>query len=302
MVNAHSVLESELAFRPAPPVRDETLVAADGTPLAAKLFSASGKARGAVVIVPAMGVGQRYYEPFARWLGEQGFHALTFDYRGSGASRQGSLRKVDADIVTWAEQDAQAALDAIAGVAGSLPITWLGHSLGGQILPFIRGRERIDQVITVAAGSGYWRDNAAPLKRRVRMFWWGFVPVMTPLFGYFPGKMLGMVGDLPKGVIRQWRKWCLDPDYAAGAEGPEVRMKYDAVTNPITSIAFEDDEMMSERSIVGLHALYRLAPRRMLRFKPEDLGRKKVGHFGAFRSTVEATLWSRHILPELAQR
>lgn len=32
--------------------------------------------------------------------------------------------------------------------------------------------------------------------------------LLTPMFGYFPGKRLGMVGDLPPGVIRQWTRWC----------------------------------------------------------------------------------------------
>ena len=46
---------------------DERVLAADGTPLAARFFRPSGeeRAKGSVLIVPAMGVSQAYYEPFA---------------------------------------------------------------------------------------------------------------------------------------------------------------------------------------------------------------------------------------------
>ena len=57
---------------------------------------------------------------------------------------------------------------------------------------------------------------------RVRILWFGMVPVLTALFGYFPGKPLRMVGDLPRGVALQWRKWCLHPEYLL-AEGERYR-------------------------------------------------------------------------------
>ena len=121
--------------------------------------------------------------------------------------------------------------------AGDLPVTWISHSLGGQIIPFVPNRERADKIVTIATGSGYWKENAPPLRKKVWLFWYGAVPLTTPLFGYFPGKRLGMVGDLPKGVIKQWRRWCMDKDYAVGAEGPAVRAKFDAVTTPITNVS-----------------------------------------------------------------
>ena len=66
----------------------------------------------------AMGVPQSFYAAFARWLAAEGFHAATFDYRGMGRSRRGSLRDVEADILTWAEQDTAAVGPAAAGDGG----------------------------------------------------------------------------------------------------------------------------------------------------------------------------------------
>jgi predicted alpha/beta hydrolase len=285
--------------KPAQPSRVLEVVAADGTVLAARQFPASEPAVGAVVIVPAMGVPQSYYAPFAQWLQSIGCHAITFDYRGSGLSRRGSLRGFEADVRTWAEQDTEAVVRALADRAPGLPITWIGHSLGGQIIPFVPAHALASKVITVAAGSGYWRQNAAPLRRKVWIFWFGAVPLLTPLFGYFPGKRLGMVGDLPRGVIRQWRRWCLDPEYAVGAEGPEVRELFSAVALPITALSFTDDEMMSEASTRSLHGFYTGAAVTHRRVAPADLGVSRIGHFGAFKAPE---LWPRLFGRELVLR
>lgn len=279
---------------------DVELKTSDGCVLSGRVFRAATP-KGAVLIVGAMGVGQSFYEPLATWLAAQRFTAVTFDYRGMGRSRRGPLSKVDATIVTWAERDVAAALDALAESAPGQPITWIGHSLGGQIIPFVPNRDRAAKIVTIATGSGYWRENAAPLKRKVWIFWWGAVPLATPMFGYFPGRMLGMVGDLPKGVVTQWRRWCLDRDYVVGAEGPDVAELFADVTTPITSFSFSDDEMMSAENVASIHGFYTRAPKAMRRFDPSELHVRRVGHFGFFRREMEDPLWRTHLIPELAQ-
>ncbi len=289
------------ATPPTPHFDDTTVHAADATPLAVRFYEPLGAARGAVLIVPAMGVPQSYYAQFASWLAREGFQVATFDYRGMGRSRRGSLRDVDADILTWAEQDTAAVLRALGDRARGLPITWIGHSLGGQIVPFVRERDGVEKIIAVAAGSGYWRQNAPPLRRKVWIFWWLAVPLATPLFGYFPGKRLGMVGDLPRGVVRQWRTWCLQPDYALG-DGEHVSAQFASVTTPITSFSFTDDEMMSEANTSSLHGFYAAAPKTMRRLSPDEVGVGRIGHFGFFRNDMQKPLWEGRLRRELATR
>ena len=219
-----------------------------------------------------------------------------------GLSQRGPLRALDANIETWATLDATAAMEALAKRTDDLPLTWLGHSLGGQIVPFVdearRAAARVRTIVTIATGSGYWAENSPALKRRVLLLWYGAVPLTTPLFGYFPGARLGMVGDLPRGVIEQWRRWCLDPGYAVGCEGARVGALFDAVRTPLTSLSFTDDEMMSGASIRSIHAFYTSAPRKMVRLAPPDVGVDKIGHFGFFRREMEP-LWDTHLVPEL---
>jgi predicted alpha/beta hydrolase len=246
-----------------------------------------------VLIAGAMGVKQDYYADYAGWLAAQGFGVLTFDYRGMGASRpSGSLRGFDADLFDWAT-DTDAAIDHLAATAPEQPLIVIGHSLGAQLAGMLERRERITGLVSVAAGSGYWRDNAPPLKRMVLYFWHVLVPLATWACGYFPGARLRKVGDLPRGVIWQWRRWCMHPRYHVGAEGEALRAKFASARFPVVALSMTDDELMTERGTRVLVDCYENAPRELLRIAPGDVDATRIGHFGFFRRQFEATLWPR---------
>ena len=143
------------------------------------------------------------------------------------------------------------------------------------------------------------RRIGAGLRRYVWWLWYVVVPLALPLFGYFPGRRLRKVGDLPRGVMAQWQRWCRHRDYAVGVEGEPVRRQYAAVTTPIVSLSFTDDEFMSARNTESLHGFYTGAQRTMKRIAPNDVGAKGIGHFGFFRHRFAESLWARHLLPEL---
>lgn len=271
--------------------------ASDGFELKGHVYGDPATARAGLLIAPAMGVEQRYYADFAQWMAAQGWLVLSFDYRGMGASRpaemRGSLKGLEADIRLWAERDASAALDELDRRLGGAerPIHWLGHSLGGQILGLLPNRERVSRAITVGSGSGYWRENSAGLRRYVWWLWYVIVPLSLPLFGYFPGRRLRKVGDLPRGVMAQWRRWCLDRDYMMGEGGAALRAQYAALRAPMLSLAFTDDEFMSRRNTESLHGFYAGAQPELRRIAPADVGVRRIGHFGFFRKHFEASLW-----------
>jgi predicted alpha/beta hydrolase len=268
----------------------------DGTPIAARLYVPTGTPKAAVLIGPAMGVRQDYYAPFAQWLAEQGYMAMSFDYRGMGDSRPASarhtLRGFDADLYDWA-RDYDAALSALCANAPGAPLYVVGHSLGAQLPGMLRHRDRIAGLVSIAAGSGYWRDNAPPLKRIVLYFWHVLVPVATALCGYFPGRRIGKVGDLPRGVVLQWRRWCMNPRYHVGAEGAALRESFSQARFPIIALSITDDELMTERGTRVLIDCYENAPREVRRIAPVDVQARRIGHFGFFRDQFQTTLWTR---------
>lgn len=100
-----------------------------------------------------------------------------------------------------------------------------------------------------------------------------------------------MIGDLPRRAMRQWRSWCLQPNYPFGVEDLAFRFTYAGLSQPILSLSFAGDEYLSERSIERLHTLHFGAAREMQRLAPADLGVDRIGHFGLFRRRHAARLW-----------
>lgn len=276
------------------------VMTSDGVEISARFYGEVSVSKGAVLIVPAMGTPQAYYEAFATWLAAQGYTVATFDYRGIGASRRGRLAGFRADILDWARLDCAAVMDALAAQSPDTPLYWIGHSLGGQILPFVPNHARLSKAVMVASGSGYWRENAVPARRYVLWLWYVVAPIAVTLCGYFPGKALRKVGDLPKGVMMQWRRWCLHPQYALG-DGEATRAQFAAVKTPIVALSFQDDEYLSFRSMESLGSFYTNAPVSIRRIAPKELGLQRVGHLGFFRAKFEQALWSAYLIPELSR-
>lgn len=266
----------------------------DGTVLRGRWFEPDGLAVGAAVIASGMGIRARYYGSFARWLGSRGVAALVFDYRGFGESLSGSIKDVDCDAARWMA-DARDALRFVADRHRDVPLTWVGHSFGGQAVPFVDHRE-LAQIINIAVGTGHWRFHPQPWLRAA--LWKVLVPVTTRAFGYYPGNALRLVGDLPAGVMRQWAKWCLDRDYVVGA-----RNAVDAfakVSAPIACVSFTDDELIPPGAIDELHKWFTGSNVVNMRFTPEQLGVERVGHVGFFRNSFEP-LWDELLLPHIAR-
>ncbi|MBU0587339.1 MAG: alpha/beta fold hydrolase [Gammaproteobacteria bacterium] len=262
--------------------------------LALRVYEPASPAHASVVIGGAMGVRQDFYASFAEWLAGQGYRVSTFDYRGSGDSRpdtqDGSLRGYRADLLDWTS-DYAAVIDAAKAALPQAPLYLLGHSLGAQLPGLLKNPGQVDGMLSIAAGSGYWRDNAPQLKRVVLYFWYVLVPLATRLFGYFPGRKLRKVGDLPTGVIMQWRKWCLDPHYSVGAEGESARQSYARVSFPVRALAISDDELMTLRGTQNLVSFYTGASCSIEHLTPGEAGVKRIGHFGFFREQFNQTLW-----------
>lgn len=269
-----------------------------GRNISIRMFKAK-QAKSIVIIAGAMGVAQHCYEKFSKFLNDNGHHAITFDYFGYGQSIDRHVKHCDTDILEWGEQDCNALINYAKTYYKDLPIQWIGHSVGGQLLGMTSDINHVSNAITVACGSGYWRENSPPTKRIVWFVWYFLTPTLVPLLGYFPGKKLNIVGNLPRRVMWQWRRWALNKGYAVGAEGKGMQAQFDSVTVPITSLSFSDDEMMSKENIDSLHSFYRRSNVTMVRVTPEELGEKFIGHLGWFREKFKNSIWTEQILPLL---
>jgi predicted alpha/beta hydrolase len=240
-------------------------------------FPAEGQAWATLLLTNAMAVRQDFYAAFARFLAKNGIHVLTFDY---------AIPDTDVTVMDWARNDIAAMLVEARKPAPHLPLLYVGHSLGGQLIGVTPGNEAVRAALHITAGSGYYKFNDR-MPVLVRALWFVYMPLFTPLFGYFPGRMLRAVGDLPRGVTWQWRRWCLHPEYLLSEEG--ARESYARFKVPILSYSFEDDDINTRPGIDYLHSSYPNVIRRHLH--PRDVGLQRIGHFGFFSERAGPALW-----------
>ena len=264
------------------------LAAHDGHKLAARRYEAVGQEQAVVVIAPAMAVPQNFYAEFAAWLASRGYTSWTFDYRGTGASLKGSMRGVKADLSDWLRLDYDAVVQQAAAAGG--PVFALGHSLGGQVAPLLPSRARLAGLVNIAVGSGSMRHNQPAIRRKAPLMWHVLAPALCPLFGYFPGGRLGVIGDLPTGAMMQWRRWCLTPDYILSGE-PGAREAYASAQFPVLGLTFSDDELLLEAGSRMLHDAYSEGRADYRVIDPASIGHKRVGHFGFFKPNSRERLW-----------
>lgn len=280
------------------PSVDFTLEKSDKSQISLTFFSENESPKAVIIIAGAMGAVQSFYARLAQWLAEQGYLVITFDYSGTGRSGGEQMRQSTVDLFTWA-QDCEVVLQHAKSEYPDLPIIWLGNSVGGQLLGVMENTALIDQAITISSGNGYWRENTKSIQKQSLLLWYVMVPLSVPIAGYFPGKKLNVIGDLPKRVMWQWRRWCLNPEYGVGAEGEWLRARYAEFAAPMTAFSFTDDEMLSAAAINTLHGFFKNAPQTHCVIAPEDIGVSRIGHLGFFREQFKTTLWENYLLPAL---
>ncbi len=277
---SHAPLESHISF-----------AATDGYALAATLFEPTGAARGVVLIAAATAVPRGYYAKFARFLAEQGFKVVTFDYRGIGGSRpKGGLRGFKAGMRDWAALDLVAAIDYAEGLAEGKPLLYVGHSFGGQALGQLPNNHKVSRALFAASQIGYWKLFPAPEKYRVWLLLRVLGPALYTLFGYVPGK-LGMGEDLPKGVFREWAGWCMKPRYLFDDATLDARKHFQNYKGALRAIGLSDDDWAPPVTVAGLLEGYTGTKPEHITVTPESVGQKKIGHFGYFREASREPLW-----------
>jgi len=269
----------------------------DGVTLGGRLWRRSGSRRPIVVVNPATGVLARYYHYFARFLRERGFDVLTYDYRGIGLSRPEKLRGCGYRWSDWGELDFDAALLFARAHAPGAPLLVVGHSIGGFLPGLSPNAALIDRMLTVGAQYAYWRDYARGSRMRLFMKWHVCMPAATALCGYFPGRALGWLEDLPAGVANEWsfRRAPMELSHPSDArEG--ILARFAAVRAPILAVAASDDDIGTAPAIRRGLSYYRNATQALVLLSPPDLGLSEIGHFGLFHARRQGRFWAESIL------
>src|SRR5205823_5288956 len=150
----------------------------------------------------------------------------------------------------------------------------VGHSAGGQLVPFAPNAGDVDRFVFVAAQSGYWRHWPGLGAYRIGALWLLMPPVAT-LTGYFPSRLFGLgAEDLPRDVASQWARWGRNPRYLFDEYKVQVRA-------PILAWSFADDTYAPRPAV---EALLREHADAAITHRHEPA--TGVKHFGFFRERL----------------
>ncbi|WP_050478064.1 alpha/beta fold hydrolase [Herbaspirillum rhizosphaerae] len=265
------------------------IAATDGYPLGATLFYAddSPHPERLAIVNCATGVKAVYYARYARFLADHGYLALTWDYRGIGASRPASLRGFKAGKFDWGSKDFEGVLQWAANNFPDSEIHVVGHSIGGVMPGYAASCWRIDRLLAVGAQYAYWRDYAQAVRRRMFLKWHVAMPLLSKLLGYFPGRALGWLEDLPAGVACEWAF------RRARLEHPEpARADHFALLGcPTLAYTISDDPFGTPAAVTRLLDYYVNSKRTLVSLTPHDLHLKQIGHFAFFHDRFRGSLW-----------
>lgn len=263
-------------------MRDLKIPATDGFSLAATFYEPDQSNGKIVLIAGATGLRRKYYGAFAQFLTESGFTALTFDYRGIGESRNGSLRKMPARMQDWGIKDLTGVLEWIADHYADYDLLMVTHSVGGILLGITKHNQRVKRALMIVPPILRWQNS--DYRASVFIFTHIYLPVTTAIMGYFPGRYV--VGDdMPPGIMREWRQWTLSPRYVRDHIPPEQDF-FQQMTAPIKAYSFADDQLVARRGVEAALKFYSQAP-----IQHEHKNVPGVGHTGYFRRQFQDSLW-----------
>ena len=284
--------------------QDLVLTSVDGFPLAARLWSApkATDSKDVALINAGAGIASKYYDRFAAFLAERGIPTLVYDYRGIGRSRPDSLRGFQASVEEWGSKDCAAAICWLRNRFPEARLIVVGHSIGGFVTGFVTNGTLIDRMLLISAHTGFWRDYSAFARPLMFLAWHVLMPAITAVVGYFPGKRLHMLEDLPKGVAFEWASR-LHPDFWWRLKRPDgspdsdringLHAKFAAINASTLAVRFTDDPFATDEATVRILGLFPNISVVRLVLAPSDGDGLPIGHFGFFDSRFRPNLWPR---------
>ena len=256
---------------------EQKVLMEDDFPLSVTSFPAGSTH---LLISSALATAQAFYHPTARYFQERGYSVHTFDYRGIGGSRSGSLKGFTATMADWALRDQQGVMKWIHREHSPQRFFMLGHSLGGKLAGLTSG-VKVDAMVAVCTLSGYWRLQPDWEPYKVLFHTAVTFPVTCALLGYMPWSRFAKGCDLPRAAALQWAGWCRRPDYLF-SDPTLPHHRYREFAAPVLACSVADDPWSTPRAVKALMSRYPKVEYRSL--VPQDFGLTKLGHFGVFRS------------------
>ena len=264
-------------------------IIANGAPLSATLFEVAGS-NTVLIISSATGVKQAYYQKFAQYAADRGITVITFDYQSIGGSRNKPVKDYQIEAADWSRNDLEGVIQYVMSHYPDARKVILGHSIGGQLIGLAKSAPLMDQLVLVAAQSGYWKYWKGFGKVKMWFNWYVLFPAVLWAFGYLKAKQFSSMENLPYHVANQWRNWGKHVNYLMS--DPSITEKfYHHIQADLTAFSIDDDDLAPRGAVQWMTSQYRNASSKSIHLKPEDFQTNKIGHFGVFKEKFQETIW-----------
>lgn len=229
---------------------EHPITAPDGTSTVVDEYAAVGSTDAAVLFLPALGVPIGYYTPLFEKAAARGIRIFGLEFRGRPRTSTTDMRRHDWGYATLIEQDIPAAF-AQSPLGEVEQLTVVGHSLGGLIALTATGSGvlRPDRVVTIASGAAHHTSRDGFLARQQRRLITPAAALITRLYGYFPGHVLGFGDRQPKTMIGDWRREARLNRFAFANTDVDYEEALHHVEVPVLQLSFEGDTLVSARAV-----------------------------------------------------
>ena len=273
-------------------VEEFAITTPKGHSLVVSKFGSENQLGTTLVISSATGVLQGYYSKFGKYFAKLGYVVYTFDYLGIGKSGSeiSILKQNTNDLKSWGRNDQAAIVKYAKEHHPENRLVLLTHSVGGQIIGFNPNYTLLDKIVMVGSQSGYWKYFKGIHLPKMFLFWYAMVPILTPMYGYFPAKKLGLFENLPKDMAYEWMKWGKRKKYMMHFYNPKEYF-FNKISVPILSLSFPRDDFAPRQAVDWLTDQFVNAKTDRIHHVPPRHKLPHLRHFGFFRERFEEDLW-----------
>lgn len=258
----------------------------DGYILKGNLFS-NDQAKAVVILNPGTATKTSFYEPFAKYISDHGYHVFLWNYRGFCESKTTEIKNSSIRFSDIGQKDIPAVIEKMKEMFPHLPLLAVGHSAGGQHIGLASNNQELKGLIALAVSAGYFGNMPSGYKMKALYFFKIFTPVMNLFYGFVPAKKFNIMEDLPYPLAKEWGEWCTKSDYIFDSKFWGVTVpkgNYEKLPFPVKVLTALDDEISTPKNVENFWK--HVHSEKGIEFKtydPKNFPKKRIAHFGYFR-------------------
>ncbi len=234
--------------------QSHTITLQDEVTVNLEVYAPKAEIQGPIILIlPAMGVKASYYEPFVNNLVAHGITTMSVDLRGLGTYSIRPSNKVDFGYLEMIT-DLKTVVDTIKSKYANQKVYALGHSLGGQIAALAQAKyTHLFAGLVLAASNSVYYKTWSGKQRYFNRIGYTVFPILSRIFGYFPGHKVGFGGKAAKTQVIDWAHVGRTGRYKIIGDDIDYEKALKKVNTPVLAIYIEGDWLSPKAAIAHLY-------------------------------------------------